>query len=57
MDQMIEFAQQVGAKVEQMYGLEDGSSLCYNLLEAGVVTISQGVMSAATVVAMYIEQM
>lgn len=51
-----EFSRSVGEKVLNWYGLEDGSDLCYNLVEQGVIKIEDGEDSAARQVAMHMEQ-
>lgn len=51
-----EFSRMVGETVRNEYGLDDGSDLCFNLVEGGVINMADGVASAARVVAQHIEQ-
>ena len=51
-----EFSKLVGTQVKERYDLDDGSSLCFNLLEMDVITIDMGVDAAAATVAQFIEQ-
>lgn len=50
------FTAKVGDRVEEMYGLDDGSDLCYNLVESRVIDPDQGVDEAARIVAMHLQQ-
>lgn len=51
-----EFCAAVGKVVKEKYGLDDGSGMCFNLYEAGVVTTDDGVDAAARIVAQHLEQ-
>lgn len=50
------FSQQVDARVEEQYDLQDGGDLCYNLLDTGVISETATVDEAARIVAMHLEQ-
>lgn len=52
----VDFCQQVGDRVESLYGLLDGDDLCFNLLESGVIDASASVSQAVIIVAMHIAQ-
>ena len=52
---MFEFCTEVGLLALD-YGVDDGSSLCYNLIEMGVIDMEQGVETAARIVAQYVLQ-
>jgi len=56
MEGLSEFARSVGEKVKNWYGLEDGSDLCFNLVESGAIDMRDGEDSAARQVAMHMEQ-
>ena len=51
-----DFCGEVGKRVSEQYGLDDGADLCYNLVESGVICEFMSVDEAARVVAMHIEQ-
>jgi hypothetical protein len=53
---MHEFCHEVGCICEKQYGIEDGSDLCFNLVESGVIEMAQGLDTAAQIVAQHIEQ-
>lgn len=53
---IFEFSKAVGKAVEQDYGIQDGSDLCFNLVESGDIKISDGIADAARVVAQNISQ-
>lgn len=55
-DKVHELTKKVGDRVEEQYDLEDGSDLCYNLIEQGVIDPNQGVDEAARIVAMHLQQ-
>ena len=50
------FTAQVGEHVLDAYDLEDGSDLCFTLLEMDVVRTDMTVEEAARIVAMHMEQ-
>jgi len=52
---MFEFCTKVG-QLALEYGVDDGSSLCYNLIEMGVIDMEQGVETAARIVAQHVLQ-
>ena len=56
MQRLSEFAQSVGEKVKNWYGLEDGADLCFNLVEQGVIDMRDSEAVAACQVAMHMEQ-
>lgn len=51
-----DFVGEVGARVSEQYGLDDGADLCYNLVEMGVIDEYMSVDEAARVVAMHLQQ-
>lgn len=53
---IIDFANTVGNIVREKYGVNDGADLCFNLVEAGRIEISDGVQRAARIVAQHIVQ-
>ena len=52
----VNFTALVGARVLEQYGLEDGSDLCFNLLETRVIPEDASIDEAARIVAMHLEQ-
>jgi hypothetical protein len=50
------FAMMVGARVLEQYDVEDGSDLCYNLMDQGTIPEDATVDEAARIVAMHILQ-
>lgn len=51
-----DFCDKVEAKCKAEYGIEDGGSLCFNLLEMEVISEEDGVDAAARAVAMHVQQ-
>lgn len=54
--QLYAFAHEVGSYVARHYGYQDGSSLCYNLVEQGVIKFPGAIQTAAEIVAQHLEQ-
>ena len=52
----VNFCQLVGARVAEQYDVEDGSDLCFNLLESGVISETATVDDAARIVALHLMQ-
>ena len=50
------FCDKVDQILEYQYGLSDGGDLCFNLIEMGVIKITDDVNQAARVVAQHIQQ-
>lgn len=48
---LAEFSRQVGEMAFEQYDIMDGSDLCYNLVEMGVIDMSEGIGVAAMIVA------
>lgn len=55
-EQEVDFCDLVDKRVEEQYDLEDGGSLCFNLLESGVIPENASVDEAARIVAMHLMQ-
>lgn len=55
-DAMMEFCDKVSAVCEEQYDIKDGGDLCWNLIEQGVISMADGVDTAARVVAQHIQQ-
>lgn len=52
----LKFCEAVDKRVEEQYNLQDGGSLCYNLMELGVIPEGTSVDEAARIVAMHMQQ-
>jgi hypothetical protein len=52
----VEFCRQVGEITNAQYDVEDGSDLCYNLIDMAVIDMADGVDNAARIVAQHILQ-
>lgn len=52
----IRFCERVGAVVYTDYDLDDGSSLCFNLLEMGMIPEDASINEAARIVAQHLMQ-
>ena len=50
------FTQQVDARCEEQFDVQDGGDLCFQLMEMGVIRESMGVDEAARIVAQHILQ-
>lgn len=55
-EQEVDFCDLVDKRVEEQYDLEDGGSLCFNLLESGVISENASIDEAARIVAMHLMQ-
>lgn len=53
---LAEFSQQVREVAFERHDIMDGGDLCYNLVEMGVIDMSEGVGVAARIVAMHYQQ-
>ncbi len=53
-DDEVDFCALMEARVEEQYDLQDGGSLCFSLLEIGVIDEDATVDEAAHIVALYI---
>ena len=51
-----QFCQQVDARCQEQFDVQDGGDLCFSLLETGVVREEQGVDEAARIVAQHVLQ-
>lgn len=52
----VNFCEMVEMMVEKQYGLLDGGSLCFNLIESGVIPEGATIDEAARIVAMHMQQ-
>lgn len=51
-----QFCKEVGERAAERYDVEDGSDLCFNLIEMGVIVPTDGVAEAARIVAQHVLQ-
>lgn len=52
----LNFCALVSARVEALYGLQDGADLCFNLLESRTIPEDASIDEAARIVAQHLEQ-
>ena len=52
----VDFCRLVGDRVYEQYDLDDGSDLCFNLLETGRIPENASIDEAARIVAMHLLQ-